>query len=112
LWRGGELIWQGCDANTVGLDGESKPVKIEWSVLKNRYDESDFEVSTSIDNASLEGWFTYKGNNLNDDINFISPKANTIKCKIIWQENSITEDQKAYFGTIPVTTAWVTSSNY
>lgn len=111
LWRGGDLIWEGFDAGTVSqLDGETKPSLIEWSILQNKYgknnlgeiiyDESDFEIADA-----LTGKISYKGNNLDDNNTFSFPKANIIKCRIVW-------DGKTYFGTIPITTAWVTNGSY
>ena len=108
LWHSGDLVWEGFSAATAAIDGLTRPTRVYWEVLKNKYglgidgsssrtfeDDTSFEVT----DAST-GSIKY----LADKINSTSI-ANIIKCSITWEG-------KLYYATMPVITAWTTSQDY
>ena len=103
LWHNGDLVWEGKSSNDAARDGITKPTAVHWEILRNKYkpdiyDNSVFGVSTA-----TSGYFYYEGDQLEQ--NFLTPYANVVKCTITWQD-------KFYYGTIPITTAWVKNQNY
>lgn len=106
LYHNGERIWSGTSASGTTIEGKQIS-EVEWSILSNQYekesssitaDDSAFEIT-----AAASGGIKYKGDYLGSNYN--TPKANIIKCAIEY-------DGKSYYGTIPITTAWVTNSYY
>ena len=95
LWYNGELVW---DSNAIGTSS----FYATWEILANNYgnnnkDISCFEInkSTGQIKCNVEGpW---------DDIS--SARANIIKCTIKYQN-------KLYYGTIPIITAWASDEKY
>ena len=103
LWHSGDLVWEGFSASTAAKDGTTTPTAIHWEILSNKYnsfisDESAFKVT----NAS-SGYIQYTGDNLKDYSSV--PLANIIKCSITWED-------KLYYGTIPIITAWTVDQKY
>ena len=103
LWHSGDLVWEGFSASTAAKDGTTTPTAIHWEILSNKYnsfisDESAFKVT----NAS-SGYIQYTGDNLKDYSS--TPLANIIKCSITWED-------KLYYGTIPIITAWTIDQKY
>lgn len=103
LWHSGELVWEGMTASTAAQDGITKPSLVHWEMLKNKYNSSASDASAfNITNAE-SGYIAYSGDHLASAIE--TPLANIVKCSITWQG-------KLYYGTIPITIAWVSSVNY
>lgn len=96
LWRSGELVWE----DGTSYDGVTNPT-IEWSILTNKYsssysDDTDFTINSSTGVISYTD--TLKNN------------ANAAKACII--QCALSYESKVYYGTIPITTAWVSNSAY
>lgn len=96
LWRSGECVWR----DGVSLDGVTNPT-VEWFVLINKYsyadsDDTDFTINP------LTGEIGY--------IDTLGSSSNTAKACII--KCALTYEGKTYYGTIPITTAWVSNSSY
>ena len=103
LWHSGELVWEGMTASTAAQDGVTKPSLVHWEILKNKYNSSASDASAfNVTNAG-SGYIAYSGDHLASAIE--TPLANIVKCSITWQD-------KLYYGTIPITTAWTSSNNY
>lgn len=110
LWRGGERVWKGNEANTSDEDRGVVPITVHWEMLKGPHDESDFEFSNA-----ARGFIYYKGDHLQN--NFTKTVANIVKCSITLRgqdANDETRDtrNKTYYGTIPIITAWTNSNDY
>ena len=96
LWRSGELVWE----DGTSYDGVTNPT-IEWSILTNKYsssysDDTDFTINSSTGVISYTD--TLKNN------------ANAAKACII--QCALSYESKIYYGTIPITTAWVSNATY
>lgn len=103
LWHSGQLVWEGFSAATTPIDGTTQPSSINWGILSNKYNSSTTDPSAfEISNAST-GNIKYTGDHLATALR--TPLANIIKCSITWQN-------KTYYGTIPVITAWTLNNNY
>lgn len=121
IYKNGIGVWEGFQAGLVSIsnqynDGVTIPSAVHWQVLQNTYkrknladqvDESNFGFSQD---GTLDGNIYYKGTHLNIPVGtqpdtFTSSRANIIKC-------SITIGDKIYYGTIPITTAWVSDEKY
>ena len=103
LWHSGELVWEGFSAVDPAADQVTNPSSVHWEILRNKYnssaqDDSAFEITDA-----GTGQIAYLGDHLDSAIE--TPLANIIKCSINWQG-------KLYYGTIPITTAWVSNDNY
>lgn len=101
LWHNGELVWEGFSTSDSALDQTTKPSDVGWAILRNQYSATSTDVT----------YFEIYGANIryNGDYNFpyqyIKPAASIVQCAITWQG-------KTYYGSIPITTAWVTNDNY
>lgn len=94
LWENGELIYEG----TTGTE----EYNLEWEILRNQYTKNIFDDSDfAIDKET--GLISYNKKSLTATSHI--PSANIIQC-------SFTIDNKKYYGTIPIVTAWVINSNY
>ena len=103
LWHSGTLVWEGASSSQAAIDGISKPSSVKWSVLKNKY-KQDLQDASAFDIKNEDtGLISYKQDYLESQFN--KNFANIIKCTIIWQD-------KEYYGTIPIITAWTANSNY
>ena len=90
-------------ASTAAQDGVTKPSLVHWEMLRNKYNSSVSDASAfNITNAE-SGYIAYSGDHLVSAIE--APLANIVKCSITWQG-------KLYYGTIPITTAWTSNTNY
>lgn len=96
LWYKGQIVWQGFSKNDTGT---ITPSEVKWSVLANKYNSSVSDASDFVINDATNGSMTYTYSNSSD------PKANIIKC-------AITYNNKVYYGTLPIMTAWVSNSDY
>ena len=103
LWHSGDLVWEGASTATAAYDGVTKPSAITWEVLKNKYNSSTSDASAFVVTNANEGRIQYTGDHLQSALS--TPLANIIKCSVTWQN-------KTYYGTIPITTAWVSDSNH
>lgn len=112
LWRSGVKVWEGFSVNESAEDRITKPVKVEWQVLSNKYNSSTYDASSfSVGSISNTGFLTWQGkSNL---IDYANPYADIIKCSITYKDPNEPEgSQKTYYGTIPVTIAWVSDEKY
>ena len=75
MWRGGERVWKGNEANKSDEDRGVVPIIVHWEMLKGPHDESDFEFSDA-----AKGFIYYKGDHLQN--NFTKTVANIVKCSI------------------------------
>lgn len=117
LWRSGELVWEGQAAkNTLISKNDTVLSLVRWDILKNKYyikygkdengnqtikgewDSSIFQV-TNAENGMFKYIESFSTDSEKTDY-LVPSKASIIKC-------SITVDGKIYYGTLPVTTAWV-----
>ena len=103
LWHSGELVWEGMTASTAAQDGVTKPSLVHWEMLRNKYNSSASDASAFNVTDAGSGHIAYSGDHLASAIE--TPLANIVKCSITWQD-------KLYYGTIPITTAWTSSANY
>ena len=102
LWYNGELVWQGASTSDKASDGITQPSKIYWEILKNKYNSSSQDSSDFTVNNADTGLFIY--NQKSYGYQYDTPYANIIKCSITWQD-------KTYYGTIPIITAWINNAN-
>lgn len=100
LWHNGEKIWEGISSQQRE---QSKPVLVNWQILTNpSYTDSVFQVADGgqgkikFNNKKLQTLITQKN---------IPSFTNIIKCTIKWEN-------KSYYGTIPITIAYVYNGNY
>lgn len=120
LWRSGELVWEGQAAkNNYLIKNDTVLSLVRWDILKNEYytnfiedkngnkkidwkewDSSIFQV-TNAENGMFKYVNSFSVSSKKTDY-LVPSKASIIKC-------SITVDGKTYYGTLPVTTAWVVS---
>lgn len=105
LWHSGDLVWEGFSAADAATDNITKPSVVTWEVLKNKYnatttDESAFNIDIE---DPTTGNIQYTGDHLQSALE--TPLANIIKCSITWEN-------KLYYATIPVITAWTYNENY
>lgn len=117
LWRSGELVWEGQAAkNTLISKNDTVLSLVRWDILKNKYyikygkdengnqtikgewDSSIFQV-TNAENGMFKYIESFSTDSEKTDY-LVPSKASIIKC-------SITVDGKIYYGTLPITTAWV-----
>lgn len=103
LYRGGQLIWEGFKQQDYALDNISRPTAVHWDIVKNKYNSNWSDASAFVVSTATSGHFSYTGDHLQNDL--ITPLANIIKCEITWED-------KTYYGTIPIFTAWAVNDNY
>lgn len=83
LWHNTTKIF---DATKSGDTSEGATATVEWSILKNSYDNTDFEIDKTTGEVTYKG---FGGNN--------SP-SNIIKCVVKYKDIN-------YFATLPIVTA-------
>lgn len=95
LWHNGERIFDGI---TNGNSTTNKPVAVEWSILKNRYTASTFDISCLSVNQNNNGYFSFIYNNTINSVMWVANQqkpANIIQAKI-------TFDGLEYYATMPI----------
>lgn len=105
LWRSGgdEPIWQGQSISDIAKDRITNPTAVTWEILANKYSSSSSDASNFTVTNTNNGAIRYNGDTLASSIT--TPYANIVKCSITWQN-------KTYYGTLPIITAWTYSENY
>lgn len=98
LWQDGELIWQGITFEDIYKNG-TKVDLVHWEVLKNIYKKNSDEDYSALEFSS-QNQIKFLGRK-----NLETTEANIIKCSITYGGQG-----KTYYGTLPVTTAWVEQS--
>lgn len=93
LWHNGEKIFDGTQS---GNSEENKPVTLNWSILKNKYNSSVSDNSSFNINAATGVISGYAFS--------LDHPANIIQCELVY-------DKVKYYGTIPVITA-IANSGY
>ena len=106
LWESGDLVWQGYYSGESAKDGITKPSSLVWSILKNLYKDNEFDKSSFSVPYSNYSYLSYVNTSTNPvDTTFSESLANIVKCEVTYKQHS-------YYGTIPVTTAWIINDNY
>lgn len=108
LWRGGELLWEGCSINDIAKDGQSHPMLVKWGVLQNKYKSKEFDYSSFEVTNDKQGNIKYNSNYARlsspNTMRTWGSAANIIKCSLTWQG-------KTYYATIPMIVSWTLNSN-
>lgn len=104
LWHSGELVWEGFESTDPVLDSTIQVSAVHWDILSNKYTNSISDASAFGISTADRGFIYYTSDHLNSA--YTTPLANIIKCTIILS------DQKMYYGTIPVITAYTSNENY
>ena len=108
MWKNGVLVWEGYSKDDQALDGVTQPKSVTWSILANKNDLSTFEIPKS--NKTNGGMQFGKEKALLRENPQTTALANIIKCQITYVD--ATGDEKSYYGTIPVSVAYVSSPSY
>ena len=101
LWHDGIKIFDGV---TTGQSGESKQVKVEWEILKNKYASNVIDVSNFIVNKTT-GVFEFNNLSAISDATLKANPANIVKC-------TLTYDDIEYYATMPITLVTTTAAKY
>lgn len=106
LWESGNLVWQSYYSGASAKDGVTKPSSLIWSILKNLYKNNESDKSSFNVSYNNYGYIQYVNTNANPvDITFSESLANIVKCEVVYKQHS-------YYGTIPITTAWIINDSY
>ena len=102
LWKNGQKIWEGVQGSNI----QGEPSEVTWSILKNTYGSNSTDISNFEIDSIVPGGIRYiSANEILGTNNPIKPRANIVQCAIKIQN-------KIYYGTIPILTAWVSSEDY
>ena len=105
LWRSGQCIWQ--SGESVVIDGSNAPT-VQWSILKNKYSSNNYDQDASSftieDNYKTDSYGIVTCN-IDIDRFAFAAEAQIIKC-------SLKYENKEYYGTLPVTLAYVIDNSY
>lgn len=101
LWHDGIKIFDGV---ITGQSGESKQVKVEWEILKNKYTSNVIDVSNFIVNKTT-GAFEFNNLSAISDTTLKANPANIVKC-------TLTYDDIEYYATMPITLVTTTATKY
>lgn len=99
LWNNGEIIW-----DDTKKENYSIAPTVKWEILQNKYSNNYNDESMFILNNASEGKFKLQ-NNYFKSFNTANAFANIVKCNVVLEN-------KTYYGTIPIITAWVKNNNY
>ena len=103
LWHSGEKVWEGFSSPKKKKEGQ--PTLVKWEILTNpSYSKSVFSMK---DENKGQISFIEKNMKALESSKSVPSFANIIKCTINWGQ-----DKKSYYGTIPITIAYVYNENY
>lgn len=103
LWYEGIKIFEDLSSGFSTEEDDNNQVKIEWSILQNKYDKNNIDNSNfTIDKDT--GAISFSATDF-AKIEDLSDPANIIKCKVTYKNN-------IYYDTIPLLLSRVKNNNY
>ena len=90
LWHNGNKIFSGNQATGSTRTQEDKPIRVTWSILKNKYTHSNSDVSCLTINQDT-------GSIVYNDSNLLNVPANIVKATVVY-------DGLTYYANMPIIT--------